>query len=240
MIYYQHGESQEYALWESGERPPTDGSLHINVANSIDGNNDKPNSPIVGCDWQNDAMHFWWDHQYGKSAGTRAVFSRHGWKPTGLLPYKGQTIYVLLDFMAPVLPIGAPGKGLWTTWPVELKAHDAYGPATVQANVDSEGNLVWATAYPNVTVTVFEKPALTPGKVHRLKLRIDQFADPAKGRFMASLDGVAVVDIQGQMAYPSGEWAGCCTLIPCLYSNQLQARTDGYLPNLIVSTEPLP
>lgn len=236
MFYYQHGEEGRTRLWYTGEPAPAD--LHINVANSIDGNNDKLNSPTVGCDWQPEGLHFWWNHEYGKSAGTRAVFSRNGWKPTGLLPYKNRTIYALLDFMAPELPIGASGNGLWTTWPVEIKAHDAYGPATVQANIDSNGNLVWATAYPNVAVQMTPKN-LQPGWLHRLTMTIDMFADTAKGRFQAWFDGVQVVDMRGQMAYPSGEWAGCATFIPCLYSNQLKARTDGYIPNLILSTEPI-
>lgn len=246
MFYYQHGD-RPLPLWEYGTSPPTDGSLHLNVANSIDGNNDKPNSPAVGTDWQKypgaeggDAMHFWWGHRYGASAGTRVVFSRHGWKPTGLLPYKNQMIYGLIDFMAPALPIGAAGNSLWTTWPLEIKAHDPWNKATVQANVDSYGQLVWATGYANVKVLLSLPVKLVPGKLHRLAFEMGMWADPAKGHFRGTLDGVAVVEMTGQMAYPSGEWAGCATYIPCLYSNQLNARTDGYVPNQILSTAPIP
>lgn len=244
MFYYQHGD-QPQKLWQFGETPPDDGTLHLNVANSIDGNNDQPNSPVVGIDWKNYpgeaafAMHFWWNHQYGKSAGARCVFSRNVWKPIGLLPYKESTIYALMDFMSPAFPIGQGFERAWVTWPFEFKAHDPYKAATVGCNVDQNLQLYWGNWWPNTKLVVNNRFQMKLGQLHRMLMRIDMFSDPTKGRFQAWIDGQHVVDQQGQMAMSTGGWLGCGVFIPCLYGNVLTGLTEGYIRNMIVSTQPI-
>lgn len=245
MFYYQHGELPVPLLQShQADQVPRDGSLYLAVANSIDADSEEPNTPTVGSEWDagKKAVHLWWNHRYGQSAGTRLVFQRFkdnaGW-PIGLLPYAGQTIYALIDFCASALPIGQQFPGGWLTWPFELKAHNPWGSATISANLNAQRELWWGNLDEGRTTRrVFMTPTpIQEGRLYRVTMRIDQ--RPTDGRFQASIDGAPVVEVVGQMAMRIGAWPGCAVFIPCLYGNMLSGRMDGYIKNMIVSTEPL-
>ena len=243
-LYYQHHDAA-VELWEAGTQPPADGSLFVAVANSIDGKNDYPNTPTAGIDWAKDpfgntALHFWWAHVYGSSAGARAVFSRDGWKPLLPAAILGQRLYALIDFVAPAIPVMTGGGGLWCTWPFQWKGHDPYAQATIQANIDSDDRLWWGTAYKNVEMALMEPTQLFPGALHRLMFEINPVYDHSIGYFKARLDGKPVVHAVGQMAFPpNGAWGETATFCPCLYGNAMQTPMEGFIPSMILSTEPI-
>jgi hypothetical protein len=228
---------------QAGDNYPRDGSLYIAIANSIDNNYESRNVPAVGTMvFGDDGFMMYWNHVYARPAGTRINFQRmegNFGKPIGLLPYANSVIYALLDFQIDRLSIGGDGSGLWTTLPIEQKAHDFYGRATVQCNLTPRREMIWATGYGGMKIEQ-RATILEPNHRYRMMIQMDMFADPTKGRWQAWLDGVQVVDMRGQMALPAGhQFAGCAAFIPCLYSNQLNGLTEVRIPNLILDTQPI-
>lgn len=247
MFFYMNG-SLPVPLLDSSQKDktPKDGSLYVAVANSIGNDYEEPNGPVTGSKWnpQRRALELWWKQIYGQNAGTRMVFSRwyqNQGLPIGLLPYRHSSIFGLIDFSAPILPIGPHGNNLWLTWPAEWKSHDFYGPASIACNIDPDRTLHWVTSpkYKDLDIVMMTPFQLVEGKEHRLLWHMDMYSDQFKGAFTASIDGQEVVHIVGPMALPSGPFAGCAAFIPCLYGNRLTEETRGFISGMILATEPI-